>query len=255
MTATNIDYTATCFKYPTPTPINSEPTNKSLKKLKTELRVNVSNVDTDLGGDHGYLGLILSDIEYTWIQPYPTPFASPKFPPTLIIDALTTAVEVVQTRETHHEHTRFYRECKNGEKALLRHIHSAIEDKYIEHLVYDDTGLIQDDIPTVLGYLFTNYSKVTSKEVEQKKAEVHNFVFNSVDPMVFIYRPIKKLQKLATAARIPYFIEQQLEFGLTVIRSTWNFEKVLSKRKAKVVADKTWNNFKLHFCDSQLELK
>ena len=36
-TMTNIDYAATYFKYPVPSPINVEPTNKTLKRLKTEL--------------------------------------------------------------------------------------------------------------------------------------------------------------------------------------------------------------------------
>ena len=50
MTTNHIDYAASYFKYPTPTPIHEEPTNKSLKRLKTELRANASSVDTDLGG-------------------------------------------------------------------------------------------------------------------------------------------------------------------------------------------------------------
>jgi hypothetical protein len=46
----NVDYAATYFKYPVPCPINGEPTNKTLKRLKMELRANGSSVDTDLGG-------------------------------------------------------------------------------------------------------------------------------------------------------------------------------------------------------------
>ena len=62
MTTTRIDYAATYFPYKTPTPINGEPTYKSLKRLKNELRANASSVDTDLGGgDHGYLVLVLTD--------------------------------------------------------------------------------------------------------------------------------------------------------------------------------------------------
>ena len=60
---TNVDYPMLYFKYLVPTPINGEPTNKSIKRLKTEIRANVSSVDTYLGGsDHGYLGLYLSDV-------------------------------------------------------------------------------------------------------------------------------------------------------------------------------------------------
>ena len=62
---TNVDYATLYFKYPVPTPINREPTNKTIKRLKQELRANASSVKTDLGGgDHGYLGLYLSDVEY-----------------------------------------------------------------------------------------------------------------------------------------------------------------------------------------------
>ena len=67
-----------------------------------------------------------------------------------------------------------------------------------------DTGLIEDDIPKVLDPLFTNYGRVQSEEVKSKKAEVLNLTFNPDDHMVTLYRPIEHLQKLATAANIPY---------------------------------------------------
>ena len=47
----NIDYATLYFKYKYPTPITGEPTYKSLKRLKTELRANASSVDTALGGE------------------------------------------------------------------------------------------------------------------------------------------------------------------------------------------------------------
>ena len=42
--------------------------NKLLKRLKIELQVNVRSIETNLGeGNHGYLVLVLLDIEYTKI--------------------------------------------------------------------------------------------------------------------------------------------------------------------------------------------
>ena len=123
----NIDYARTYFKYPNPTPINGEPTNKALKRLKNELRANASSVDTDLGGgDHGYLGLVLTDVEYNNVSA--TPFLAPNFPGTLTIPVATTAVQALQLREAHKEAARLYRECKNVKKALLRHIQNVIEE-------------------------------------------------------------------------------------------------------------------------------
>ena len=45
---------------------------------------------------------------------------------------------------------RLYRECKIVERALLRHTQNALEIKYIEPLLIEDMGLIEDDLPTVL---------------------------------------------------------------------------------------------------------
>ena len=252
----NVDYANTYFKYKNPTPINDEPTHKALKRLKNELRANASSVDTDLGGgDHGYLGLVLTDPEYANINPAPPAFIAPVFPGPLTIPATATAVQAVQARETHNEQIRVYRECKNVEKALLRHLQSAIENRYIEHLVNEDTGLIDDDIPTVLEYLFTNYGKVSSEEVKEKEAEVLNISFNPADPMVTIYRPIEQLQKLAISAKIPYSSAQLLELGLTSIKKTRDFEKALGEWSNKNAIDKTWSNFKTHFKKAQTDLK
>ena len=255
MTSSNIDYATVYFKYKNPTPINGEPTNKALKRLKTELRANASSVDTDLGGgDHGYLGLVLSDVEYARITPA-SPFIPPTFPGPLVIDPALTAVQQVQARETHKEAIALYRECKNVEKALLRHIQTATEHKYLELMVDEDTGLIEDDIPTVLQYLFTNYGKVTSEQVKERENEVLTIAFNPADPMITISRPIEQLQKKATDAGIPYSEAQLLEFGLTLIKSTRDFEKALGEWHAKPTNQKTWITFKSHFRDAQTELK
>ena len=91
--------------------------------------------------------------------------------------------------------------------------------------------------------------------MKQKEAEVLNISFNTADLMVLIYWPIEQLQKFIISADIPYFDAQQLEFILTLIRSTRDFEKGLSDWNRKVQLDKTWLNFKTHFKDTQTELK
>ena len=58
------------------------------------------------------------------------------------------------------------------EKLLLRYIQEAIEDKYIKLLVNEHINLLQDDILTIMQYLFYNYWKVRSEEVTAKEAEV-----------------------------------------------------------------------------------
>ena len=77
-------------------------------------------------------------------------------------------IQALELKDVHQEVKRFYLECKNVEKALLRHIQDAIEDKFIELLVDEYMNLLTSNIPTILDYLFYNYSKVRSEEVLQK---------------------------------------------------------------------------------------
>ena len=128
------------FKYKTPTPIQGTPTNKTLKRLKQELRANASSVETDLGGGyHRYLGLVLTDEEYALISP--TPFDAPEYPAALTIPPGTDQIETLNLQEQHKEARRTYYACKNVEKSLQRHIQDTIEDKFLEPLVDEDTNL------------------------------------------------------------------------------------------------------------------
>ena len=68
MSVGTVDYQSSYFKFKTPTPIRGVPTCKALKRLKMELQANASSVETELGGgNHGYLGLVLTDQEHNTI--------------------------------------------------------------------------------------------------------------------------------------------------------------------------------------------
>ena len=171
MTTSRIDYRASYFPYKSPTPIQGEPTYKALKRLKNELRANASSVDCDLGGgDHGYLGLVLTENEYNRVTPN-HPFVAPRFPRALVIPPRTETIEALNIKEAHRRDVGLYRECREVERALMRHITTAVEPKYIDSLKNEDTDLIDDDIPTVLDFLFTNYGKVHTRVVKEKNTK------------------------------------------------------------------------------------
>ena len=102
MTPGAVDYAASYFRYKTPTPIQGTPTYKALKRLKAELRANASSVESNLGGgDHGYLGLVLSDAEYATVDAIP--FAAPAYPNDLNIPANATQIQAFSLKEEHEE--------------------------------------------------------------------------------------------------------------------------------------------------------
>ena len=97
MAAGTVNYAASYFKYKTPTPIFGAPTNKTLKRLKQELCANASSVESDLGsGDHGYLGLVLSNADYASVSD--TAFVAPNYPQPLTIPPGTSQVGAFNLR-------------------------------------------------------------------------------------------------------------------------------------------------------------
>ena len=115
----SIDYASAYFKYKTPQFIQGMPTNQTLKRLKIELQANASSVECNLGGgDHGYLGLVLSDAEYAAITPVPPPFVPPAYPGALHIPNNTPTMQAINLKEQHKDRMNQYYECKNVEKAL-----------------------------------------------------------------------------------------------------------------------------------------
>ena len=247
------DYARLYFKYPIPTPIRGEPDAAALKKLKRELRANASSVESDLGGgDHGYLGLVLTDDEYKKIVPNHQ-FKAPSFPGALNIPSSTDPVVALGLRANHQESIRVYRECRAVEKALTRHIQGAIEPEYLDSLVNDETQLIEDDIPTVLKFLDNRYGNVDPDSVKAKEAEVLAVQFNPTDPLATVTKPIEELKMMAIDAEIPYSEEQLVSFGITIIKNSDDFEDALAKWYKK--SNKTWKDFKAHFSEAQIELK
>ena len=105
---TKVDYAATYFKYPVPSLINGEPTNKTVKRLNTEVHANGSSVDTDLGGvNQGYLVIILANQEYLRINQTLAQFEAPTWSGALVVDPATTVIEAVHEKGmTQRAHTR-----------------------------------------------------------------------------------------------------------------------------------------------------
>ena len=255
MSVGTVDYQSSYFKYKTPTPMRGVPTHKALKRLKMELQANASSVETDLGGgNHGYLGLVLTDQECNTI-PNTTLFVPPNYPPPLVIPQTATPIQAIELKEQYNEQKRLCLECKNVEKALLRHMQEALEEKFTAAIVDSYTNLISIDIPTALEYLFYNFGKVTSEEVNQKEAEIMAMTWLPSDPIIMLTKPIEELNKLARQAGIPYTPAQILEKALSTIRATRDFELALTNWESKPQVEKTWENLKTHFHEAQQNLK
>ena len=106
-----------------------------------------------------------------------TPFVAPTYPDPLFMPNNTTPIEAWNIKDQHAEAKRSHLECKNVEKALMRHVQDATEWKCIELLLDEHVNLITGDSPVSLNYLFYNYGKVRYESVGKgSRSDVPNMV-------------------------------------------------------------------------------
>lgn len=102
----HVDYVNTYFPHPEPTKIKGKPNYKSLTTVFNKIKANASGVDCNLrGGNHGYLGLVLSDVEYANISGTVL-FIAPEFPAPLTVPATATQVQAFNLKTQHDEAIR-----------------------------------------------------------------------------------------------------------------------------------------------------
>ena len=105
-----VDYKDSYFEHPVLTTIRREPIYKTLHHLKNELKENASSVPTTLGGgNHGYLGMILTPAEYHCIVTT-YPFTRPPNLGVLVPNLNGTAAQIASAEINHWLTKKLYLE-------------------------------------------------------------------------------------------------------------------------------------------------
>ena len=250
----NIDYPSTYFEYPVLDKIHGEPKYDSLKKIKKQLKSNALTVTSSLGGgNHGLLGLVLTPHEYTRLSP--TPFLEPLRPQVLAIPPLTQHHNIIRLQNEHEEAMNTYRECKDVKKALLKQIVAAVDATYMNEFRNYDTDSIAMSVHQLLGHLFQIYGQVEPETLAKDEQAFKSYYWDLQDPPVLLFNKIDDLVQMATAANIPKTEAQIINYGLSTIKKTNDFEEALGTWYTRPLVEHSYINFKEHFTTAQRKLK
>ena len=250
----NLDYAATYFEFPILDKIHGEPTYETLKKLKKQLKANALSVPSTLGGgNHGLLGLVLTQQEYARISN--AQFQVPVRPGPLLIPPFTAQHDVVCLQGEHDQAKETYNDCMAVQKCLIKQIVTAVNGEYLKELRDPDTNSINLTIPEVLQHLFGRYGTVTPEALAREEASMSSFYWDLRDPPVIMYNKIDDLVSLAEAANMPKTEAQIVNYGLAIIKKTNDFEQALLTWYALPAMNQTYAQFKQHFSTAQRELK
>ena len=250
----NLDYAVTYFEFPVLDKIHGEPNYESLKKLKKQLKANAQSVPSTLGGgNHGLLGLVLTQAEYARVSN--DQFNIPLRPGALLIPPFTANHETIRLQGEHEQAKETFNDCMAVKKTLIKQIVAAVDAEYLKELRDPDTNSINMDIPDILDHLFVRYGFVTPEALATEEASMATFYWDLRDPPVIMFNKIEDLIGLSAAAGMPKTEAQIINYGLGIIKRTNDFEQALLNWYNLPAGNQTYANFKQHFADAQRELK
>lgn len=198
------------------------------------------------GGQHGYLGLILSPQQYDVIAPG-TPFVRPANPGPLVIPPFQLPHITQEAQSRHSEQVRLYNKCYNVEQALRKQLVAAIQDSYLASLKNRQTNTITVPLDQLIDYLFVNYGRVTPAKLQHEEQQLTEWIYDPALPIVLVFNKIHDLLDLATAAGSPYSAQQIINFGYLILNKTGKFNQGIREWNWLLPAQKTWANFQTHF--------
>ena len=189
----------------------------------------------------------MSDTEQALIDP--TLYVRPIHPGP-IVPVGTTAIQNTNLRAQYNEELRMFREATAVEECLLKQLNDALPPHYLKCYRNNYSNKINTPIRDILADLFRTYGALDEGKLADKEAHLRSRIFDIQQPLVEMYNVVEDLQKIATASSSPYTDRQLVGIGMQLIRNMNDYEKARGKWMAKTNADKTWQNFKLHFDDA-----
>ena len=236
-----------------PTPINKitgEPNYKSLKYLKDQLKANATSIPTTLGGgNHGYLGLILSPAAYTTIAA--TQFVEPIYPgqhPNVPAGTSAASTSTIVCRHTEDLHQ--WRKFKNVSTALKNQLLSALDNIYVRALKNRHVRYMNQSIRTILQHLFDNYGNITPLKLEDNNTKMRA-TWDHNSPFDCLIKQVEDSQDYADDRGQPYTAEQLLRIAYTLVFKTGLYFEDCKAWNACPAAARTWDNFKTNFQNAQ----
>ena len=151
------------------------PNYEILNNIKTVLKHNFATVPCTLGsGTHGYLGAILSPVEYAAATPINMrPFSDPPPPPppfpgaAPVIPPNSTGRQSAAIERQFNKSIRQWTEYQNLTNAGKKFIQDGIDNMYLKGITDRNVGLAHVTIQDILAFLFQNYGNITQYDIEE----------------------------------------------------------------------------------------
>jgi hypothetical protein len=225
------------------------PTYASINAVKASLAQNaVSISSTRGGGQHGYLGMVLSAPVYHTVTGGQA-FALPLNPGNIIAMNTPSAMQV----RTHSETLREWREYNNIEQALKKQLADSLDPIYLRAVRDPYVGYNNRSLRELIAHLIQLYGNITPPELKQNDVRF-NSPWDPSTPFESLIDQIKTAVEYADAGNQAYTPAQVVNTAFTLVFNTGLYfdECKLWHRQADAP---TWQGFKTFFLQATNELR
>jgi hypothetical protein len=159
------------FPHPILPPVEGEPDYQTINATRKFLQANSWAIDAHLGGGTlGHLGLLISDVSYSNIDPptadAPTFRVKPNAPGRAPATTDGTGTQISASRHVWEEDVQTYRTYTSVQQALKKQIISVFEPMYLEILNDNMVGYANISARDMLDQLLETYGNITAVDLE-----------------------------------------------------------------------------------------
>ena len=255
MTTPQTNYRQQFFRHTNVDKITGRPTYHKLVQLYKQIKANASSVPSHLGGaQHGHLGLVLKPTKYALISliPFTIPVHPGNGPTTR---AGMSWEEMQANRLIYNDDKEAFDKVIAVQAALKQQINEAIDPEYLKDLQHAQSHTIENPINVIFETLFRKYGRITIKQRQQRYAEILQYNYNISTPIDQIFNMIDDYEELATHAGTPITPGQKIDMAYSIFLDTQKLDRALQKWNHKPIADRTWQNFKIHMEEAHREME
>jgi hypothetical protein len=162
---------------------------------------------------------------------------------------------IATLKDAHNEQLRLFREVKGVEKALIQQIVKAIEPTYIAPLCDCNSNSLRGTVNDILAHLQTTYGHISPQMMESREQELQTMVYNPKFPIDTIFNAMEDFSDYAELAQHPITTHQTIAKASLVLNKTGRFKQAITEWNRRPAIEKTWPNFKTHFCQAHQEFR
>ena len=208
-----------------------------------ELSANAASVHSTLGGgNHGYLGLTVTNSVYATIS---NASFNAQIMPVQPNTTGLTGPQMSALNRAYDSNVKKFREYCAVEGALKKQLLTAVDDIYLEEIKERYIAFGNKTLPDLLTHLYATYAKITPADlaVNRKKMSTQ---WDPNLPIEYVFHQIQDAMDYADHAQTPFSTEQIANEAYKLVFNTGLFESKCRKWR-KRTRNVSWVDFKTYF--------